>query len=302
MELAKLRYFYAVAKIGHVTRAAEEIHIAQPALTKAIKLLEEELGVPLFYKKGRNVRLTAYGEYLKNKLENILPLLDGIPVELELFKQERRRTVKVNVLAASTVVTDAVMNYKKKHPETVFQLIQNEAETDCDVSVTMRAPDLSALPPFQEQKILLEKIYLAVPKDSHYAQRQTLCLNEMKDEGFVHLAGLRAFRAVCDSFCAHAGFKPRISFESDSPAAVRNIIGAGAGVAFWPEYTWGEISKDMVLLPIDALNCQREIIIGLHTSAFPSTTAQDFYQYLLSFLAKRQQKAQKSKTQGAGTR
>ena len=48
MELTKLRYFYVVAKHGHVTRAAEEIHIAQPALTKAIKLLEEELGVPLF--------------------------------------------------------------------------------------------------------------------------------------------------------------------------------------------------------------------------------------------------------------
>ncbi len=302
MELVKLRYFYAVASLGHVTRAAEEIHIAQPALTKAIKLLEKELGVPLFYKKGRNVRLTTYGEYLKNKLESVFPLVDGIPLELELLKQEQRRTVKLNVLAASTVVTDAVISYKKKHPETVFQLIQNETETDCDVSVAMRATDLAALPPFQEKKVLAEKIYLAVPKDSPYAQRQDVCLSAMKDEGFVHLAGLRAFRAVCDSFCAHAGFKPHISFESDSPTAVRNIIGAGAGVAFWPEYTWGEISKDMVLLPIADPNCQRQIVIGLHTSALPSKAAQDFYQYLLAFLEKRQQKAQKAKTGGAGTR
>ena len=66
MELAKLRYFYTVAKLGHVTRAAEEIHIAQPALTKAVKQLEEELGVALFYKKGRNIYPTVYGEYLQN--------------------------------------------------------------------------------------------------------------------------------------------------------------------------------------------------------------------------------------------
>ena len=89
MELAKLRYFYVVASLGHVTRAAEEIHIAQPALTKAIKLLEKELGVPLFYKTGRNVCLTTYGEYLKNKLESILPMVDGIPLELEILKQEQ---------------------------------------------------------------------------------------------------------------------------------------------------------------------------------------------------------------------
>ena len=60
MELAKLRYFYLTAKYGHVTRAAEEIHIAQPALTKAIKQLEQALGVPLFYKKGRNIYPTVF--------------------------------------------------------------------------------------------------------------------------------------------------------------------------------------------------------------------------------------------------
>ena len=100
MELTKLRYFYEVAKYGHVTKAAEEIHIAQPALTKAIKLLEEELGVPLFYKKGRNVYLTVYGEYLKGRVESILRRVDAIPAEIEILKGEQNHTVRLNVLAA----------------------------------------------------------------------------------------------------------------------------------------------------------------------------------------------------------
>ena len=68
MDLLKLRYFYAVAEFEHVTKAAEKLHIAQPAITKTIKLLESELGVPLFIRVGRNVKLTEYGELLKRKL------------------------------------------------------------------------------------------------------------------------------------------------------------------------------------------------------------------------------------------
>lgn len=293
MEIAKLRYFYLTAKHGHVTRAAEEIHIAQPALTKAIKQLEEELGVPLFYKKGRNVRLTVYGEYLQGRVEGILRRIDSIPAELEGLKAEQRLTVKLNVLAASTLVTDAIIGYKKKHPEAIFQLIQNEAETDCDLSVSMNGAGVSALPPFKKRSVMEEKIYLAVPKASPYAQRSDISLQEVKNEGFVILAGSRMFRTVCDQFCASAGFKPHTSFESDSPIAVHNIIGAGAGVGFWPEYSWGEASEDMVLLPISETVCQRELVIGLHESPTPSQAAADFYTYLLRFLQHRKKRKNK---------
>jgi len=288
MELTKLRYFYTVAKLGHVTRAAEEIHIAQPALTKAIKQLEEELGVPLFYKKGRNIYLTAYGEYLKNKAETVFLHVDSIADELEGLKQEQRQTVKLNVLAASTAVTEAVIAYKKRKPEVIFQVIQNEAETDCDISVAIEEADLSTLPPIQKQRALEENIYLAVPKNSRYAARTDIALKEVKDEGFVHLAGSRFFRSVCDNFCLAAGFKPHTSFESDSPVAVKNIIGASAGVGFWPEYSWGKASLDVVLLNITDPVCRRRLILNLHKSPTPSVVAEDFYGYLLRFLQKRQ--------------
>ena len=290
MELAKLRYFYMVAKLGHVTKAAEEIHIAQPALTKAIKQLEEELGVPLFYKKGRNILPTVYGEYLKEKLEGILPQIDNIGEELGQLKQERRNTVKLNVLAASTAVTDAVVSYKKKRPEVIFQVIQNEEETDCDVSVRMKTGETSSLPAFLRRVEMEEEIYLAVPKNSPYATWGNISLGQVKEEGFVQLAGSRAFRFVCDKFCALAGFQPHTSFESDSPTAVRNIIGAHAGVGFWPEYSWGKVSSDVVLLPIVQPSCQRELILGLHESAVPSVAAEDFYEYLLKFLQNRRKR------------
>ena len=290
MELAKLRYFYVAAKHQHITKAAEEIHIAQPALTKAIKLLEEELDAPLFYKKGRNIHLTPYGEYLKNKLENIFSLLDGIPEEIEHLKSETRKTVKINVLAASTIVTDAVVSYKKKNHDVIFQLIQNETETDCDVSVTLHTANSSTLPPFKTKQVLEEKIYLAVPKNSPFAQQTSIQLQDMKNEDFVHLAGSRLFRSVCDQFCAYAGFKPHTAFESDSPLAVKNIIAANAGVGFWPEFSWGKASSDVVLLPISQPICQRELIIGLHENHSASAYTTDFYEFLLKFLQSRRKR------------
>lgn len=284
MEFTKLRYFYEVAKRQHVTRTAEEIHIAQPALTKAVKQLEEELDTPLFYKKGRNIYLTEYGKYLQAKLESIFAQVDGIAQELEILKAQQRRTVRLNVLSASTVVTDAVVAYKKKNPDAVFQLIQNETETDCDVSVSSNNADFSALPNFVNRYAMTEKIYLAVPKNSKYANLESIRLKDVKEEGFVNLAGSKLFRRVCDDFCMSAGFKPNISFESDSPVAVRNIIGAHAGVGFWPEYSWGKVSLDVVLLPISEPICQRELIIGLHENPVPSSVAPDFYAFLIKFL------------------
>ncbi len=286
MELAKLRYFYTVAKLGHVTRAAEEIHIAQPALTKAIKQLEEELDAPLFYKQGRNVRLTPFGVYLQAKLQPILAQIDSIPAELATLKRERQFTVKLNVLAASSTVTEAVVAYKKRNPTVIFQLIRNDAEPDCDVSVTTDTTDVSVLPSVLEREALEEEIFLAVPKNSRYAKKSSVHLSEVKEEGFVHLAGSRTFSALCDTFCMQAGFKPHIAFESDSLIAVKNVVSASAGVGFWPAYSWGKLPSDAVLLPIRNQECKRVLTVSLHESPYPSAASKDFYEFLVKFLQK----------------
>ena len=76
-------------------------------------------------------------------------------------------------------------------------------------------------------------------------------------------------------------------FESDSPATVKNIIKAGAGIGFWPEFSWGEFpSADVNLIPISNPLCRRELIIGLHNGSAKSTVAADFYDFLLDFIKK----------------
>ena len=128
-----------------------------------------------------------------------------------------------------------------------------------------------------------EKIYLAVPKNSKYACYDTIDLSLVKNESFIMLSNTRLFGVICNKFCSIAGFLPKILFESDSPVAVQNIISMGAGVAFWPEYSWGKINnKNVALIPISYPVCQRDLIIELHSRLPKSVYAEDFYKYLLS--------------------
>lgn len=286
MDLNKLYYFYITAKYQNVTRAAEELYISQPALTKNIKILESEIGLPLFYKKGKHIYLTECGEYLKEQADRVFSIIDSVTDELQRKKEGARNTIKLNVLAASTVVSDAVCEYTKKNKSVIVQIIQN-TEVDCDISVTTNSVNFSNLPPFQKRCIIEEKIYLAVPHTQEYKNKTSIDLKEVKDKGFVNLSGSRLFRVVCDKFCESVGFKQHVIFESDSPATVKNIIKAGAGIGFWPEFSWGEFPlSDVNLIPIHNPICQRELIVGLHGNISNNHLATEFYEFLLSYIKK----------------
>ena len=288
MELQKLRYFYTVAKFQHMTKAAEHLCIAQPALSQAIKSLEAELSVDLFMKKGRNIVLTPYGAYLLKRLEHILPEIDGISAEINKMKNRVNKTIKLNILAASAFVIDAIVEYRKTHPEVVFDFEQNELKGDCDIVISTNGNNHKPLSPCVNKFIKAEQIYLAVPKDSRYAELEEVELRDVRKEEFVMLSSARLFGVICNEFCSMAGFYPRILFESDSPTAVQNIISTGTGVAFWPEYSWGHFNNDNVkLLPITNPVCSRELIIELYQTLPYSEYAEDFYNFLLKKINKK---------------
>ena len=283
MELQKLRQFYTVAKYQHITKAAAELYIAQPSLTQAISSLENELGVPLFVKRGRNIVLTEYGEYLKHRLDTLLPEIEALPEEIQNMKSGVSKRIRLNILAASTFVLSAIVAYRKRHPDAVFDFEQNAEKQNCDIVITTNVGRKKAPDRYIRRSVLEEKIYLAVPKDSAYGQLEAISLPEVKDEEFVMLSGSRLFGVICNQLCSKAGFSPKIMFESDSPSAVQNIISTGAGIAFWPEYSWGKLTSDNVkLLPVTAPDCRRELITELYDTGKQSQYAEDFYEFLIN--------------------
>lgn len=283
MELQKLRYFYTVAKFQHMTKAATYMNIAQPALTQAIKSLEQEFGVSLFVKRGRNIVLTDFGEYLQKRLDTILPEIDNIPLEIEQMKNRVNKTIKLNILAASTFVINAIVSYRQEHPDVIFDFEQNKLKHDCDIIITTNGLEDVGSNSCLKRCAKEENIYLAVPKDSKYASYPSIELSAVRDDEFVMLSNSRLFGVICNKFCSIAGFYPKILFESDSPGAVQNIISTGTGIAFWPEYSWGALgNQNVILLPITNPVCKRELIIELHSRTPKSEYAEDFYEYLIN--------------------
>lgn len=284
MELLQIRYFLEAAASQHITRSARKLHIAQPALTQAIHRLQDDLGVPLFTQNGRGIVLTQYGAYLRDRLTPIMAQLDSIPDELAAMAQQQAQTIHLNVLAASSFVTEAVIAYKKDHPELHFQMLQDVQAPLYDIAVTTRMfyqqPESTAAHEF----VCTEKIFLAVPVGSRYASRERICLEAVKDAGFISLMGSRQLRWICDKFCAHAGFTPQILFESDNPTAVKNMIAANMGVGFWPEFTWGKLDSEHVkLLEIERPMCRRDIIFTCRFGQPGNPAAEEFFAFLKTF-------------------
>ena len=284
MEITQLKYFYALAQNQHVTRTAEQLNIAQPSLTQSIRRLEKELNVKLFKTNGRNIVLTECGKYLQRKIEPLLKTLNEIPEEIQTLTGDRKKMLKINVLAASTLITDTIIRYQKEYPEVRFQIVQNVETEGADITIFTREFFQQPLVSKDSFYIFSEEIFLAVPKTSEYAQRETITLNEMAGKSFISLAGTKGLRSICDRFCLHAGFKPNVVFESDNASAVKNLIGASIGVGFWPEHTWEtHEGSGMTLLPISEPKCQRDIIVQLHHDSESHEEAFRYYKYLVEF-------------------
>lgn len=286
MELMQIRYFLETAKTKHMTNSAKNLHITQPALTQAIRRLEKDLGVPLFVAKGRNIVLTEYGRYLQKRLEPLMEQMDAIPEQLKMMVALEGETIHMNVLAASGLVMEAIIEYKKAHEDINFQLQQNSESELYDIAVTTKLFYLG-----EDEKnrfACAEEIYLAVPRNPRYRDRTSIRLAEVEEEGFISLLGSREFRYICDRFCQHAGFTPKIIFESDNPSAVKNMIAANMGIGFWPEFTWGSIENEHVkMLKIEEPVCQRDIIIHYNRNKTDSRNVVDFYSFLTEFFENR---------------
>lgn len=294
MELQQLQYFLVAAQYEHITKAANSLHIAQPALSQSIKRLEAELGVKLFDRKKGGITLSESGKVLVAELKPIMKSLDNLPKKLADTARKQHQTIHLNVLAASILVTNCIIAYKAKHPEVNFQFVQNPSSMDYDLCITATLPRRNTS---TNQMMLEEKFFLAVPASSRYAQYEEIELSEVAEEGFIMMADTRPIRSICDQFCLEAGFTPDIVFESMNFESVRSLISAGLGVGFWPEYSWesAKPSTNMELLPIKSPECKRDIIITYNQQFSENPIVQDFYEFLIDFAMDCKEQHQRSR-------
>lgn len=132
-----------------------------------------------------------------------------------------------------------------------------------------------------------EEIFLAVPRDKLSKYQPVDKLASFADAPFITFTGAKPFKAICDHLCAIAGFTPHLAFQSDNPTAVRNLIAAGLGVAFWPSFSWGPLNSSQVeLLHITAPICRRRLLIRKSDVVLPGSMQEDFFRFAIDYIQK----------------
>ncbi|MCM3725457.1 LysR family transcriptional regulator [Neobacillus cucumis] len=291
MELLQLQYFQTVARLEHMTRAAEELQIAQPSLSKTIARLEEDLGVSLFDRKNRQLQLNHYGRLFLERVNRVfLELNEGKrEIEDELERGQTQITLAVSI---PKVLPDLLSSFLKEFPDIKFQQVLEstssmkslleKAEIDfCISSVEIEGSDIVWEP------LMTEQIYLVVPPEHPLAKREKIYLNEVKDEPFISMNTGFGFRNLTDEFCHKAGFVPNIAFEGDEPGVIGDLVRQGLGVAFIPEISWMGNSKPFPnKLEIIDPHCQRTIGLGWSKRRYLSNPGEHFRQFVLDYFSK----------------
>lgn len=280
MEIQQLRYFTVAARYQHITKAAEEIHIAQPALTQIIKRLESEVGAPLFERNGRNIILTPEGKILQEEALQILKTIDELPIVLQQKKTERSKTLKIKVSAATIWFMPAIIAYKKTHPDVNLDFIRNDDMRDCDFLITTSTDTGGQA---EESFIVDEEILLAVSKDRAKTMPPKVRLSDLKGDVFLITDKSKPFFRICEEYCLKSGFAPNVIFECDSQTVIFDLVSADLGVAFCPTFSWGKIDLNKIaLLPFEE-KCFRKIVL----IALKQTTPlqKDFFAYLKNFMS-----------------
>lgn len=259
VDIHSLRYFKLVAELGHLTRAAGELRVAQPSLSRTIAGLEEALGVKLFDRVGNRIQLNRYGKIVLRHTNNILRELQDIHDELADAQDQGEQTVTISLYAASKLLPQIILSFKEKHPNIRIHIVQQSLiqanQGECDISL------FSSISPSAQKNtlpLIEEEIFLAIPKDSPLAQRGELRLQDAADMEFICLHKGKSLRTITDLYCQMAGFTPQVVLECDSPEMVRELILAGVGISFVPSVTWqGMDTRNILLRHIFFPKCSR---------------------------------------------
>lgn len=244
MDLRHARTFVTVAELGTVSKAALRLRTAQPALSRQIRDLEQELGLRLFDRIGRRLRLTGEGEQLLNDCRALLNYASAVGERAQMLRRGDTGVLKV---AASpqfmeSVISAILHRYAKKYPNVQVTLVE--------------AVGLENLAMVERGEIHLGQnlLHAIEPNDPRFANHRlgsvellAACAPPLTlgKAGAVEIGGLASFpllvpdagfsvRRTFDAACRLAGMKPRLRFESRAPHTLLALAMAGHGVAIIP--------------------------------------------------------------------
>lgn len=279
MELLQLRYFLTVAELLNISHAARHHRIPQPAMSKTISRLEQELGAPLFDRYKNRLRLTPEGEALYRSVSQSLSCLDSTVQQLGQPGAPLQGELKILVWQHRGTVLDSIIAFKKLYPQVSFQFFYEQDTmhySDFDLCISCEQPDRS----FTGSACLIcEPLKLVVARDHPLASQKCVPFSRLAGEEFAAISHRSDLLRQTRQQCRQAGFEPRISITCGDLHCLLKYVSAGMAVTLGPEVSWRGLPRDnVVYLPTEPAVERRTYVFwnGMKTPSRLCATYRDF--------------------------
>lgn len=281
MELNHLTAFRTVAEYEHMTQAANRLNVAQPALSKIIRGLEDELGVPLFDRVKRRICLNDNGRILLDCANEVNEQLQMITSKANRLKNSHSEVITILLKSTPMVLPRLIQEFSEYNPHITFQLLTfnkvlNEEQINCDFMVTNGAPQRD----HPHMHILLdEEKVLAVPPDHRFAGK-CIDFSEAANESFITLPSNTNHYMDLLAVSKEAGFTPHVVTQTSDYYTILKLVEAHFGVALIPKYSWGiDENAGISFATISSPRC-RNITQLYWEDHFNSPACKRFWKYI----------------------
>ncbi|MCB7155329.1 LysR family transcriptional regulator [Bacillus stercoris] len=294
MELKQLEYFYAVCQELHFTRAAEKVGISQPSLSQQIKLLEHEIGTPLFDRIGKKTALTESGKLLLQYTRKIFYEVEQAKTSIDELNGLQRGTILVGTLLTveDYLITPTLLSFHQKYPGvkiSVFglrtgdihkQLIENKLDLGI-VFLPMKGDELESI------SLSTEEMAFAVPEGHPLENQDMLDVEVLKTTPSILLPQQYFIRNLIDEACKDLGFLPKPIFEITTMQSLINMVLKGVGVTILPKPYLEYLNHPHIrIIPILKSNLSREIGVVYRKDKYLSAATHAFISALKETVCK----------------
>ncbi|MCP1145233.1 LysR family transcriptional regulator [Lysinibacillus endophyticus] len=289
MEFNSLYYFIKVAKYENMSRAAEELHISQPALSKSIAVLESSVGVELFDRNGRSIKLNRYGKFFLERAERIIKEYERAKEDLANIVSPGQGEVSLGFMhtLGLEVIPSLLMDVKNLYPNMKFQLTQSNSSVIMEKLETGEL-DLCLISSIDRnsevvwEKLWDEELFLIVARNHPLAVKKHVKIKDFAHDPFISIKKGNSLRRTVDELFRREGFQLNIAFEGEEIHTVAGLVESGLGVSLIPHIK-GLEQYNLQIIKVDLENCKREIGLAYKKNGFKSSATRQFAMFIRDY-------------------
>ena len=289
----QLETFSAVARLGSFTKAAEALHLTQPAVSIQIRQVVDVVGMPLFEQNGREITLTAAGEELQSAVRNLDDVWNRLESTLDALKGLKRGRLRVALVTTAKYFLPRMLGtFCRQYPDIDIEL---EIGNRANIIGRLRGNEddlyVMSYPPTETDIVsypFLDNEYVVIAPATHWAAGKSVTLEKLATEPFLLREQGSGSRQIVDQYLGERGIELNVRLSLASNEAIRELVASGMGLSILSRHALGEQPErdGLTLLKVKNFSLSRPwCVVHLRTKVL-SLPAQAFLHELLNTAAR----------------